>query len=60
MLARGGELRGRVRAAWGIAKAFRQTIHRMVLLLCLLTFPGERFAFLFTAGATRPHAPRRL
>ena len=57
MLARGGELRGRVRAAWGIAKAFRRFIHRMERPLCLLTFPGERFAFLFCgAPPLRPAA----
>ena len=56
---RGGVLRFRARAARGIANSFRQTIPRMVCLLCLLTSLGERFAFLFSWGAPRPPYPRR-
>ena len=41
-------------AAWGTAKAFRGAIHRMVRPLCLLTFPGGRFAFLFLWGLRAP------
>ena len=47
-------LSGHTYTAWGHAKAFRQTIHRMVCLHCLLTFPGERFAFLFLWGLRAP------
>ncbi len=45
------------RAAWGIAKAFQQTIHWMVCFHCLLTSLGERFAFLLSQGGFAPLHP---
>ena len=50
-------LRDHSLSARGPAKAFRRSIHWMDRLLCLLTFPGERFAFLFYGGLPpRPHS----
>ena len=42
-------------AAWGTAKAFRGTIHRMVPPLCLLTCSG-RFALFYGGQPPRPRS----
>ena len=50
-----------IRAAWGTAKAFQQTIPRMVCFHCLLTFPGGNAPHsIFCGGLLARNAGRPL
>ena len=47
------------RSAWGTAKSFRRTIHRMVRPLCLLTFLGGTLRVPFGLWGLLAPTPRR-
>ena len=48
-----------IRAAWGTAKAFQQTIPRMVCFHCLLTFLGGTLRVPFGLWGLLAPTPRR-